>query len=759
MTIAPGTQVGRYSIVETIGAGGMGEVYRARDCRLQRDVALKVLSDDLIRDPASVVRFEQEAIAASALNHPHILQIYDTGQYAVDARSVSVIVMELVEGHTLRQRLSESSDRRLLLRIMIQVGDALARAHAAGIVHRDLKPENIMITDDGYAKILDFGLAKLTRPDRGGAESDATAVRTSAGVVIGTPAYMSPEQAGGQTADARSDIFSFGAVLYEVLTGRRSFVGASAIDILHSVLHDQPPLDSLGPFRAVVSRCLAKEPHDRYASMSDVIADLRPLADVPSGAAKVRKSTPQRSSRAKLVDSLVVLPFENTSGDPESEYLSDGIAETLISGLAMLPNLRVVPRSTAFRLRGREDLAAVAAELHVRAVLTGRVSHRGDRILVSAELLDTATDSQLWGDQYSRPLIDLVDVQKSVAADIAAQLRPALSGRRKKLVTRIHTDDPHAYQLYLKGRFHLYRRVEGSLRKSMQFFQQAIETDPTYTRGYAGLADAWLLLGWYSLVRPREAFPKALAAARQALEIDDSFAEAHTSLGYALMLGEWDFGEAEREFQRAIALDPAYPLAHHWYADLLQTSGRAIEAIAEASTACRLDPLALILNAELGRAHYYAGHFDEAIEQQQKTLDLEPGFAPSLFFVSQAYERTGRLAEAAASLEKALAAGENPAFTGFLGCVLARSGRTSDAETILETLLRGASGGWLPAFPVALVHLGLGATAEATKWLDTALAERSHWLLYANVDPLFEEWWKSDDLSSVRNAIERLIKR
>lgn len=762
MALKPDTRLGRYAIGEQIGAGGMGEVYRARDLRLQREVALKLLAPGLATDPASIRRFEQEAIAASALNHPHILQIYDIGDDLLDGTPVHFMAMELIQGCTLRRRLNDRAPMRDMLRVMVQVGSALARTHAVGIIHRDLKPENIMVTLDGYAKVLDFGLAKLTEPlvPSEQIRPDVTAVRTSAGTVMGTPAYMSPEQAAARPCDARSDIFSFGAILYEVVSGTAAFSGSSFMDILHSVLHDTPSPAPLGSFVGVIERCMAKDPDCRYPSIAEAVTDLEAALGGASSESPRRSPREKRPGRSRSIDSIVVLPFSAEASDADVEYLGDGIAETLMGGLAQLPNLRVVPRSTAFRYRGRDDFAAIARELQVGAILSGRVSRRGNSIVVGAELIDTAKDAQLWGDQYSRQLADLLDVQKSIAAEITAQLRPALSGSRKRLVTRVHTEDPEAYQSFLKGRFHLYRRSEESLRKAIHHFEEAIEHDPAYARGYAGIADAWLMLGWYAVIRPREAFPKALAAARRAMELDGGFAEARTAFAYALFLTEWQFPEAEREFLKAIEINPSEALAHHWYADLLQSSGRMEEAIAHARQACALDPLALILNAELGRAFYYARQYDRAIDQQQRTLELQPEFAPSLLFLGQALERTGRLDEAVAVLRRGVEVSQsNPAFIGFLGHALARSGNQSAAREQLDLLVKRSAQRWVPSFAKGFIQLGLGEMGAAAESLNGALEERSHWLLYAAVDPAFDDSWGDERLRPLREQIDRIVFR
>jgi serine/threonine-protein kinase len=485
--------------------------------------------------------------------------------------------------------------------------------------------------------------------------------------------------------------------------------------------------------------------------MEALLPDLRRVVESqPSGSGARRQS----GTRSKQIGSIAVLPFADESHEADSEYLSEGITETLINSLSQIPKLRVVPRSTVFRYRGRDDIGTIAQELDVRAVLTGRVAHRGDRIVVAAELIDPANDAQLWGEQYSRPVSDLLDVQKTIAEDIARHLRPRLSGQTRRRVVKIHTEDPEAYQLYLKGLYHMNKRLADSLRKAVEFFQQAIDRDPAFARGYAGLADAFVLLGWYAIERPRVAFPRALAAARQALAIDATYAEAQTSAAYATLLAEWDRESAEAQFQKALLLNPNYPYAHHWYADLLQGAGRAAEAIEHAKRACALDPLALILNAELGRALYYHRSFDRSIEQQQKMLDLEPNFTPSLLFVGQAYDQSGRPREAVEAFRRAVElTHENPIFLGFLAYGLARDHHLAEAKEIFDRLRTQSESHWTPAYSLAMAAFGLQDLEETHRWLGAAIEERSHWLLYANADPAFAALWEDPRFADLRQRL------
>ncbi|GAC1435710.1 MAG: hypothetical protein NVSMB68_07860 [Thermoanaerobaculia bacterium] len=758
MPLLAGTVVGRYVIAEHIGSGGMGEVYRARDPRLERDVALKVLAASLSSDTQAVMRFEREARAVSALHHPGIVHVYDVGSERIGSSDVMFIAVELVDGVTLRAQITQRTPVERLLKPLIDVAAAIAKAHSAGIVHRDLKPENIMITVDGFGTVLDFGLAKLVA-QKG---EDVTLVRSahsSAGLILGTAGYMAPEQTQGLEVDERADIFAFGCVLFEAATGTPAFRGNSTIDTMHQVLHARPSMDQV-PRRlhAVIQRCLAKSAADRFQQMEEVAEELRGVAPTIGSSSGAKRGGAVSKRSGKQIASIAVLPFANESGDPDAEYLSDGITETLINSLLQIPKLRVASRNSVFRYKGRADVSAVAADLDVDATLTGRVSHRGQRMVVAAELTDTRNDAQLWGDHYSRPLADLLEVQKTIAGDIAAQLRPRLSGQTRKRVVRVHTEDPEAYQMYLKGRYYLNKRSADALRRAITFFQDAIDRDPAYARGYAGLADAWTLLGWYALERPQVAFPRALAAARQAVVIDSSFSEAHTSAAYATFLAEWNVAAAEKEFQSAIAINPSYAFAHHWYADLLQATGRAEQAIAEAGRACAIDPLALILNAELGRALYYHGEFDRAIAQQRKTLELEPDFVPSLLFMGQALDQRGHLDEAVAAFEACVAqSAGNAIYRGYLGYAQARRGDVTAARRIEAELNEEAKGKWIAAFAFTLIAIGAGDHAAARQHLGAALEERSHWILYATADPAFQGLWRMDDFREIKRRIDEQI--
>ena len=625
----------------------MGEVYRARDLRLDRDVAVKVLPERFAEDPERLARFEREAKAVAALAHPNILSIYD---YA-SSEGRAFTVTELLEGETLRRRLEEGPlpwDKAVT--IAMSVAEGLASAHAKGIIHRDLKPANLFLTADGRVKILDFGLARLIPPVPS-AETETGSfhlAQTDTGTVMGTVGYMSPEQVRGQPADARSDIFSLGCVLYEMLAGIRPFLGDTAPEIQAAILRDVPPPLRIHvknvplEFEHLVRRCLEKDPLERFQSARDLSFALRARtgggtvgkSEAPLG--EVKRPSPRR--RKKAIDSLAVLPFVNVASDPQLDYLCDGITESIIHTLSHLPKLRIMARSTVFRYKGRTvDAQTVGMELGVRAVLTGNISANADGLGLSVELVDVGDGSLLWAEQYRRRQSDVLDVQQTLAREIAERLRLKLTGKDKELLRKRFTEDSEAYQLYLKGRYYWNKRTVEAFSKAITFFQEATVKDPGLALAHTGLADTYNNLGSYGIVTPREAFPRAKAAAFKALELDDALAEAHVSLAFALFMFDWDWNAAGREFERALALNPGYANAHHWYAWYLLAIGRIDEALDEMSAAEKLDVLSLPINTNIGFIFYFARRFDEAIDQFRKALDMDPTFAEikSLVFMSE----------------------------------------------------------------------------------------------------------------------------
>jgi serine/threonine-protein kinase len=726
--LADGYSLGHYRITSKIGAGGMGEVYLAEDTKLDRKVAIKFLNEEFSRDADKLRRFVQEAKAASALNHPNILTVYEIGE----SEGKNYIAAEFIEGETLRETLSSKEPISLnaILKIGIQVAEALSAAHAAGIIHRDIKPENIMIRRDGYTKVLDFGLAKLTekkKSDKISLEGETKAfVQTNPGTVMGTVSYMSPEQARGKEIDARTDIWSLGVVLYEMLAGKLPFQGETVNHAIVSILEKEPLLLENVPeeLQRIVRKALTKDADERYQTVRDLLIDLKNLrrtldiqgelerSVIPNRAStgqieenateiynqksieETNKETGAKTTQnitnsssleyavtqakshklasaiigivllgiistaayfaffaksgVKQIESIAVMPFQNESGNADNEYLSDGMTETLISNLSQIPNLNVKARSTVFRYKGIDkDPQTIGKELNVQAILNGRVIQRGEQLILNLELVDAKTENVIWSEQYARKQGDLVSLQSEIARDVSNKLRTRLSGAEQNQIAKNYTQNAEAYQLYLKGRYYWNKRTEADIKRSIEYFNQAIAVDPTYALAYAGLADAYQVLPSYTDDPPPEVtYPKARAAAQKALEIDATLAEPHAALGVVLHEYEWNFAEAEKEFKRAIELNPNYASAHQWYCEYLRSMGRFDEAITEIKRAQQLDPLSLIVSTQVGQTYYVARRYDDAIAQLHKTIESDPNFSRAYGNLARAYMAKGMYEEA-----------------------------------------------------------------------------------------------------------------
>jgi serine/threonine protein kinase/tetratricopeptide (TPR) repeat protein len=744
--------ISHYRILGKLGEGGMGEVYLAQDPRLGRQVAIKLLPASYQYDPDRRARFLKEARAASALRSPNIAAIYDIGEHD----GAMFIVMEYVEGDVLSRRIKQASlSIREVIRIATEVSDALDEAHTIGIVHRDIKSSNLIISQRGMVKMLDFGLAKVIDPSAPTDSSDLTAAlgqQTAYGTVMGTVSYMSPEQALGQRLDHRTDVFSLGVVIYEMLTGRLPFGGASTNEIIDNIVHNEPVAIARFNYSAppelerIVRKCMEKEPSRRYQHTQELSTDLRNLIrDTDSGAGTdpvaSRKTRPARRGRSrKTIDSLAVLPLINASGDPDTEYLSDGITESIINSLSQLPKLRVMARSTVFRYKGRDvDGRQVGDELGVRAVLTGRVLQRPQQLIIKTELVDTADGSLLWGEQYNRKLEDIFTVEDEISREISEQLRLKVSGAQKKKLTKRYTENTEAYQHYLKGRFYWNKRTEESMKRGIEYFQQAIESDPGYALAYAGLADSYNLLASYSMLASSDAFPRAKAVARRALELDEGLAEAHTSMSFAKFGYDWDWAEAERGFKRALELNPGYPMAHQWYAVMLVALSRFEESFAHVVRAQELDPLSLPINTLVGWLHHLARDYDRAIAQYRSTIELDTGFALAHRRLGQTYEQKQMYSEALSAFQRAEdLAGEDVELLSARGHLYGVLGEREKAEAALEKLSATSKLRYVPAYLIARAYAGMAEKDRVFEWLEKAYEERYGYLAYLNVEPLFD---------------------
>ena len=773
-----GRTLAQYQVGELLGSGGMGEVYSATD-KMGRKVALKVLAPQLVQDRQYLTRFLQEARAVLALNHPNIVTVYDIGE----ADRIYYIASELIEGETLRIALSRSRfDVTQSVEIAIQACTALVAAHDKGIVHRDIKPENLMLRGDGYVKVLDFGIAKLTEQFGETARPIAAArtnLATVEGLLVGTTAYMSPEQARGARVDARTDVWNCGVLLYEMLSGQIPFAGGSTAEVLARILEREPaPLASFldsppEELQRIVTKALKKTPDERYQAMSEMLADLKALkqdlefgekikrlnttgtgAPAASGrfsrralwtiativVASVALAVPFLSGRwfrSTNIESVAVIPFVNATGDAKLEYLSDGMTESLINALARLPDLSVKARSMVFRYKGQEiDPQQVASALSVEAVVTGRVERRDDKLMLSLSLANGSDGDHIWGERYDSTMTDLVSVQSGMARDIAEKLYTRLSGADEQKVTRAYTSSGEAYQLYLKGRYHVQKVALPEVQTGIRYLEEATAIDPGYALAYVGLADAYRTASAADIAADL-VIPKAKRAAEKAVEIDGNLSSAHTQLGMLAIWYDWDALAAERHFKRALELDPNNAEALIFSAHLRSNQGRHEEALREAARALELEPFNSRFNALEGQFLVHAGRSDEALTRLQAILALDPNHLLALMFIATAYIEEGMYAEAIAASRQATDRSRRTMShpLGILGYALAKSGDTAQTRAVLAELLATSESKYTAPYGIALVYNALGDRDKTFAWLERGFEARDHKMNLLKVDP------------------------
>ncbi len=727
----------------------MGEVYLAEDSRLHRKVALKILPAEMAANQDRMRRFMQEATAAAALNHPNIAHIYEIGE----SEGTNFIAMEFVDGVTLRDKIHlQRTELTKLLRYLQHVAEGLAKAHAAGIVHRDLKPDNIMITNDGHAKILDFGLAKLVgtsgpglEPGDEGEAPTVMQLHSVPGMIMGTIGYMSPEQAQAKTVDQRSDIFSFGCVLYEAATDRKPFAGESVIDTLHKIIYEPAPAitefnPSASPeLQRVIRKCLAKKPEKRYQTIRETANDLEELREELRGTSNIVRSVAPSGSRrstsgtdehpkAALENhkSVAVLPFTNMSADEENEYFCDGLAEELLNALSKIDDLKVAARTSAFSFKGKNvNVSEIGERLGVRNVLEGSVRKSGNRLRISVQLVNASDGFQIWSERYDREMQDIFELQDEITLAVTEALKVRLLGKDRDVVLKRYTDDPEAYELFLKGRYYYYKYSAEGWRRAIEFFEKAIEKEPNYAPAYAGMNSSWGFLWFLGFLPAEQAIPHMQAAALKALEIDENLAEAHLSQAMISFFYDWEWQKAEQEFKRAIALDPNNAEALSFYSMFLGFEERFDEAIDQGGRALLVDPLSSLINMNVGWTYFSAGLFDKTLDQVSKMIELEPDFYGSYWLRGAIYLSEGEYDNAVNELKKAVSLGGRQIVLADLGGAYGLAGRHNEAQAILGQLLEMRQREYVPAICMARIYSRIGEDDQAIDWLEKAFDEKN----------------------------------
>ena len=752
-----GQTISHYTILEKLGGGGMGVVYKAEDTKLKRTVALKFLPSELTRDEDAKKRFILEAQAASSLQHHNICNIHDIDE-TKDGQIF--ICMDCYEGETLKKKIERGQiNTDEAIDIIVQVATGLQKAHEKGIIHRDIKPANIFITNDGVVKILDFGLAKLS----------GQTMMTKMGETVGTIAYMSPEQTRGEQVDQRTDIWSLGVVLYEMITEKLPFKGDYEQAIIYSILNERPKsikdikTDTPLQIDKIVQRMLEKDIGKRYQSFNEIISELRKVHPQKTS----NKNNERKKSyilwimgsiiitaiivfiyffifqkpEADIIKSVAVLPFVDMSPQKDQEYFCDGMTEDLINRLSKLQQLRVPARTSVYVFKGRtQDIKDIGEQLKVQAVLEGSVQKSGDRLRITAQLINVSDGYHIWSENYDREMQDIFAVQDEISLTIVDKLKVMLLSEEKEKLAKHYTDNPEAYSLYLRGRYFWNRRYEGGIKKAIECFQQAINQDTLYALAYVGIADCYNQLALWGFLPPKEAYPKAKVACAQALEIDDSLAEAYASLGWIKMYFDLEWEEAEIAIKRAIQLNPNYATVHYYYALYLGgVGGRGIEALVEAKKSIELDPLSLVHNAILGFELYKNRQFDDAIDQLQKTLEMDPNFGVTYLFLGLSYMAIEKWEEAIVYLNRFKILWQDSPFPiGFLGYAYGMYGQKDKALKMLDELNECSRQKYVSSFYSALIYTGLGNKDQAFKYLDKAFDERDSWLTSLKVTPLFD---------------------
>ena len=801
--LTAGSTLSHYRIVSKIGAGGMGEVYLAKDTTLDRKVALKILPAEVAANQERMRRFVQEAKAASALNHPNILTIYEIDQ----TDSGHFIAAEFIDGETLRELMRrEPLKLNGVLDVAAQIASALSAAHAAGIVHRDIKPDNVMLRRDGLVKLLDFGLAKLTErlPPESVDTEARTSVKTDPGTVVGTAVYMSPEQARGIEVDARTDIFSLGVVVYEMVAGQLPFEGSTSREVLASILSEKEPQplarysrEAPAELERIVAKGLRKNRDERYQTIKDLLLDLKSLKQELEFEKKLERSVPPKSPSAvdtseqalagtamastaratvpeprlsilfhkrkiaigavalliivsvagaylyftraasSQINSIAVLPFVNESGDPELEYLSDGMTDSLIRSLSQVPNLYVKARSTVFRYKGKElDPRSLGRELGVQAVLTGRLTRRAEQITLGLELINVGDENVIWTDQYERKLADLASLQSEIGRDVSSKLSTKLSGADVAKLNKPQTADPVAYQLYLRGRYEAGKFTEDGYNKGIEYFNQAIARDPNFALAYDGLSFCYYA-NWY--LPAKIIAEKGRAAATRALELDPNLPEAHASLATIAAWFHYDWETAEKGFRRAIEINPELGLARSYHGVMFASLGRFDQAIAETEKGVELEPFSAEINSMLGLVYFYSGRYEKAEGQFRKTIEIDPNFWYAHAHLARTIEKLGNREAAISMLEKASSMqGATAEPLMHLGRIYAASGRRADAEKMIDELKRPKWTIQMDGYEFAVIYAALGDKDTAFAYLDNEYARGSWWLNFAKVDPDLE---------------------